>query len=67
AEYPVGCPLLYSPDNSRGRTEIHVGYPVVEAAAIARSVTEERAWALRDIRFVLFSEPVHSAWTRAFG
>jgi O-acetyl-ADP-ribose deacetylase (regulator of RNase III) len=43
------------------------GYPVVEAAAIARSVTEERAWALRDIRFVLFSEPVHSAWTRAFG
>lgn len=41
-------------------------YPVDEAAAIARSVTRERAWSLRDIRFVLFSEQVQTAWTRAF-
>lgn len=42
------------------------GYPLDEAAAIARRVSYERAWALRDIRFVLFSEAVHAAWTRAF-
>ena len=41
-------------------------YPVEEAAAIARSVTLERAWPLQDIRFVLFSEDVHEAWVRAF-
>ena len=41
-------------------------YPVEEAAAIARSVTLERAWPLQDIRFVLFSEEVHAAWARAF-
>ena len=42
------------------------GYPVSEAAAIAQRVTVERAWPLREIRFVLFSEPVHAAWTEAF-
>lgn len=41
-------------------------YPVDEAAAIAHRVTHERAWSLRDIRFVLFSEEVYAAWTRAF-
>ena len=42
------------------------GYPFDEAAAISRSVVEEREWALDDIRFVLFSEAVHDAWQRAF-
>ncbi|MGB5313992.1 MAG: macro domain-containing protein, partial [Polyangiales bacterium] len=41
-------------------------YPLDEAAAIARAVTQEQAWALREIRFVLFSEEVYSAWVRAF-
>jgi len=41
-------------------------YPLDEAAAIARAVTHEQAWALREIRFVLFSEEVYSAWVRAF-
>ena len=43
------------------------GYPLDDAAAIARDVTRERDWALRDIRFVLFSGEVHAAWVRAFG
>lgn len=42
------------------------GYPLDEAAAVARGVMEERDWAVRDIRFVLFSEDVHAAWSRAF-
>ncbi len=42
------------------------GYPLDEAAGIARRVTEERAWPLDLIRFVLFSEEVHDAWQRAF-
>lgn len=42
------------------------GYPVDEAALISRRVLEERAWPLEDIRFVLFSEAIYSAWTRAF-
>jgi O-acetyl-ADP-ribose deacetylase (regulator of RNase III) len=42
------------------------GYPLDDAAAVARGVIEERDWALRDIRFVLFSEDVHAAWSRAF-
>ena len=42
------------------------GYPVDAAAGIARQTVEERAWALAEIRFVLFSEEVHAAWTRAF-
>ncbi len=31
------------------------GYPADEAAAVAASVISERAWALEEIRFVLFS------------
>ena len=42
------------------------GYPLDEAGAIARAVTTERDWPLREIRFVLFSEEVHAAWMRAF-
>ncbi len=43
------------------------GYPLDEAAAIAREVTVDPSWSLGEIRFVLFSEDVHAAWTRAFG
>lgn len=43
------------------------GYPLDDAAAVARQVTEERAWAMREVRFVLFSEDVLAAWKRAFG
>jgi O-acetyl-ADP-ribose deacetylase (regulator of RNase III) len=43
------------------------GYPLDEAAAIAREVTAERAWELREIRFVLFSDEVYTAWARVFG
>jgi O-acetyl-ADP-ribose deacetylase (regulator of RNase III) len=42
------------------------GYPPDEAAAIARGVTKECVWALREIRFVLWSEAVHAVWLRAF-
>lgn len=42
------------------------GYPLDEAATIAAHVTGERSWALDEIRYVLFSEPVYDAWTRAF-
>lgn len=42
------------------------GYPLDEAAAIAKEVIEGRDWPLREIRFVLFSEEVHASWTRAF-
>lgn len=42
------------------------GYPLDEAAAVSRSVVEQRAWNLDEIRFVLFSEETLSAWTRAF-
>ncbi len=43
------------------------GYPVGDAAAIAAEVVGERAWGLERIRFVLFSDEVFRAWTRAFG
>jgi len=43
------------------------GYPVGDAAAIAAEVVRERAWGLERIRFVLFSDEVFRAWTRAFG
>ena len=43
------------------------GYPFDEAAAIAREVTVDPSWPLGEIRFVLFSEDVRAAWTRAFG
>lgn len=42
------------------------GYPASEAAAIARSVVRERAWEVEEIRFVLFSEELHSTWLQAF-
>jgi O-acetyl-ADP-ribose deacetylase (regulator of RNase III) len=42
------------------------GYPAEEAAPISRAVVRERAWALDEIRFVLFSAEVFAAWRRAF-
>ncbi|MEM7135786.1 MAG: O-acetyl-ADP-ribose deacetylase [Myxococcota bacterium] len=42
------------------------GYPVREAATVAASVIGERAWALDEIRFVLFSDAVFDAWRAAF-
>ncbi len=42
------------------------GYPLREAAIIAREVIEGQAWELDDIRFVLFSEDVFTAWADAF-
>ena len=42
------------------------GYPLDEAASIAKQTVEERAWALREIRFVLFSDDIRTAWARAF-
>lgn len=43
------------------------GYPVDEAAPIAISVSESRAWDLSVIRFVLFSEEHYSAFAEAVG
>ena len=43
------------------------GYPLDEAATIAKSAVDERPWPLREIRFVLFSDDVRAAWARAFG
>ena len=42
------------------------GYPLDEAALIAKQTVEERPWALREIRFVLFSDEVRTVWARAF-
>ncbi len=42
------------------------GYPLDQAAAISADVVRERDWSLDEIRFVLFSEDVLAAWTRAF-
>lgn len=42
------------------------GYPLDAAAAISARVVQERAWSLDEIRFVLFSDDVLAAWTRAF-
>ena len=42
------------------------GYPLEQAAAISAEVVRERDWSLDEIRFVLFSEDVLAAWTRAF-
>jgi len=42
------------------------GYPMQDAATISAAVVRERAWNLDEIRFVLFSEQVLAAWTRAF-
>jgi O-acetyl-ADP-ribose deacetylase (regulator of RNase III) len=42
------------------------GYPIDEAASISREVVRERAWELDEIHFVLFSNDILAAWTRAF-
>lgn len=42
------------------------GYPLQDAAAISASVVAEQAWALENIRFVLFSVEAFTAWRRAF-
>ena len=42
------------------------GYPVDEAADIARSSVEGRTYDLDEIRFVLFSDAVQSAFETAF-
>jgi O-acetyl-ADP-ribose deacetylase (regulator of RNase III) len=42
------------------------GYPLADAAAISAEVTREQRWSLDEIRFVLFSEDILSAWTSAF-
>lgn len=42
------------------------GYPVEAAAAISAAVVREHAWGLDEIRFVLFSIDVFTAWSRAF-
>lgn len=41
------------------------GYPLDEAARIAIDVARSEAWPLDEIRFVLFSDDVLSAWKRA--
>lgn len=41
------------------------GYPADEAAAVAASVVAERAWALDEIRFVLFSKPLFDVFRKA--
>ncbi len=42
------------------------GYPMQDAAVISAQVIREQAWSLDEIRFVLFSDHVFAAWTRAF-
>jgi O-acetyl-ADP-ribose deacetylase (regulator of RNase III) len=42
------------------------GYPIDDAAAISAAVVREQPWSLDEIRFVLFSDDVLSAWTGAF-
>ena len=42
------------------------GYPLGDAATISAAVVQEQVWSLDEIRFVLFSEDVVSAWTVAF-
>ncbi|MBW1874296.1 MAG: O-acetyl-ADP-ribose deacetylase [Deltaproteobacteria bacterium] len=42
------------------------GYPIRDAARISAQVVRERAWDLDEIRFVLFSQDVFTAWTAAF-
>ena len=42
------------------------GYPIQDAALISAQVVREQAWNLDEIRFVLFSEHVLTAWTAAF-
>jgi O-acetyl-ADP-ribose deacetylase (regulator of RNase III) len=42
------------------------GYPLDEAATVARATVEERTWDLDEIHFVLFSDAALDAWQRAF-
>ena len=42
------------------------GYPVEDAAAVSAAVVREHAWALDEIRFVLFSVDLFTPWSRAF-
>jgi O-acetyl-ADP-ribose deacetylase (regulator of RNase III) len=42
------------------------GYPIEDAATISAAVVQEHPWALDEIRFVLFSVEVFTAWKRAF-
>jgi O-acetyl-ADP-ribose deacetylase (regulator of RNase III) len=42
------------------------GYPVDDAAAISADVVRKQTWKLDEIRFVLFSDSLLSAWTSAF-
>ncbi len=42
------------------------GYPVEEAASVSSAVVREHAWALDEIRFVLFSVDAFTTWKRAF-
>jgi O-acetyl-ADP-ribose deacetylase (regulator of RNase III) len=42
------------------------GYPLDEAASVARTTIEERTWDLDEIRFVLFSDAAFGAWQRIF-
>ncbi|MFZ1866211.1 MAG: O-acetyl-ADP-ribose deacetylase [Polyangiales bacterium] len=43
------------------------GYPLDEAASISIAVVRENEWPLDEIRFVLFSEDVFTAWKQARG
>lgn len=43
------------------------GYPAQDAAAISAQVIGEQAWAVGEVRFVLFSSHVFGAWKHAFG
>lgn len=42
------------------------GYPVDEAAAVSVEVIRGRDWDLDEVRFVLFSDDVFTAWKRAY-
>jgi len=42
------------------------GYPVAEAARIARQVVEEKPWNLDEIRFVLFDQKTLDTWQAVF-
>lgn len=41
------------------------GFPLHRAAPVAIGVARERAWDLDEIRFVLFDDDAHAAWSRA--
>lgn len=43
------------------------GYPAAAAARVAATVVRERAWALQEIVFVLFTPELLGVWKAAFG